>query len=114
MRGASEKRLLTDIITLVRHAMGEDEELVPFRDLVEARLYEWLAQQERAGRTFSSDQLEGLELIKGYLATSLSVEPEDFELPPFKDQGGRFKAVQLFGRDGLRDVMRELNGLLAA
>ena len=81
---------------------------------MEGRFYDWLARQERAGRAFTADQRGWLELIKGHLATSLSVEAGDFELPPFKERGGRFQAVRLFGRDGLSDVLEELNGLLAA
>lgn len=114
VRGVGEQRLLTDIITLVRHAMQEDDKLVPFREVVEARFYEWLAQQERTGRTFTADQLEWLELVKQHLATSLTVEVRDFEHPPFHERGGAFKAVQLFGRDGLHGLMRELNDLVTA
>lgn len=114
VRGVNEKRLLTDIITLVRHAIGRDEKLVPFREIIEKRFYEWLARQERLGRTFTTDQIEWLEMIKDHLATSLSVELQDFEHPPFHDRGGPFKAIQLFGREGLREVMHELTELLAA
>ena len=88
VRGAGEQRLLTDVISLVRRAMGEAEELVPFREVVEGRFYDWLAQQERAGRAFTTDQLGWLELIKGHLATSLSVEAGDFELPRSRSGAG--------------------------
>ena len=113
VKGAGEKRLLTDIITLVRHAMGEDEVLAPFREVVEARFYEWLNAQDRAGR-FTPEQLEWLDLIKQHLAASLSIEPEDFEYAPFHERGGRFKAIQLFGRDELRTILSELNEAIVA
>ena len=113
-RGASERRLLTDIIALVRHAMGEDDELTPFREEIEARSYEWLGQQDRQQR-FSAKQLEWLELIKEHLAANLTIEIDDFELmSDFKDKGGQRKAIQLFGRGQLDDIMSELNEVVVA
>lgn len=113
VKGAGEKRLLTDIITLVRHAMGEDEVLAPFREVVEERFYAWLNAQDRAGR-FTPEQMEWLDLIKQHLAASLSIEPEDFEYAPFHERGGRFKAIRLFGRDELRTILSELNEAIVA
>lgn len=113
VRGAGERRLLTDIISLVRHAMGEDDELHPFRDEVEARFYEWLSVQDRQER-FSTEQVAWLEMIKEHLAANLTIEMEDLEYPPFQEKGGPLKAVRLFGRDELRDVLRELNEVAVA
>src|SRR5690606_2237593 len=52
VRGASGKRLLTDIVSLVRFALRRDDELVPFGEQVRARFAEWMAQQENRGRAF--------------------------------------------------------------
>jgi type I restriction enzyme R subunit len=46
-------------------------------------------------------------------ATSLSIEPDDFDYAPFSQQGGLGKAYQLFG-DGLTKVLEELNEVLVA
>ncbi len=46
-------------------------------------------------------------------ATSLSIDPEDFESVPFNQLGGLGKAHQLFG-DILLPLLDELNGVLAA
>lgn len=35
--------------------------------------------------------------LRDHTATSLSIEPEDLELSPFNQQGGKGKAHQLFG-----------------
>ena len=113
VRGTSEKRLLTDIISLVRHAMGEEEELVPFREVVEGRFYAWLNDQDRVDR-FTLEQLEWLELIKGHLAASLSIELDDFEHPPFHDKGGPVKAMMVFGKEELKNMLGELNEVVAA
>jgi type I restriction enzyme R subunit len=49
----SGRRVLTDLVTLVRFALHEDDELVPFPDRVAERYRAWLLQQENAGREFT-------------------------------------------------------------
>ncbi|TKX72048.1 restriction endonuclease subunit R, partial [Halorubrum sp. GN11_10-6_MGM] len=63
VKGVAEDRLLTDVISLVRHAMGEDEELEPVREEVEELFYQWLEHQDRQQRV-TTEQLEWLEMIK--------------------------------------------------
>ena len=52
-------------------------------------------------------------MIKEHVATSLTVEVEDFELAPFFEKGGPVKAFQLFG-PGLPKILTEVNEALAA
>ena len=52
VKGAGGKRLLTDLVSLVRFAMEEDNELVPFPERVSANYKAWLASQENAGNSF--------------------------------------------------------------
>ncbi|NBC01023.1 MAG: DEAD/DEAH box helicase family protein [Bacteroidetes bacterium] len=113
VKGAGERRLLTDIISLVRHAMGEDDELRPYQEEVEARFYEWLDQQDRQQR-FTAEQLEWLELIKSYMAANLTIDLKDLQNPPFYDRGGPVRAIKLFGRDELTSIMDELNEAITA
>ncbi len=40
-------RMLTDIVSLVRYTLHQDDELIPFRDQVEQRFTAWLAMQEQ-------------------------------------------------------------------
>ena len=44
--------------------------------------------RDRAGTTFTADQLAWLTRIKDHLATSLTIAPDDFELEPFIGHGG--------------------------
>ena len=67
----------------------------------------------KAGVTFSADQLAWLNLIHDHIATSLSIDAEDFEFAPFNQRGGLGKAHQLFG-DILPALLDELNIALAA
>ena len=48
-----------------------------------------------------------------HIASNLGQEAEDFELPPFNQQGGLGKVHQLFGA-GLPAVLTSLNDALAA
>jgi type I restriction enzyme, R subunit len=113
VRGAGEKRLLTDLISLVKYALREEKVLAPFPDSVQARFENWLARQETRGERFTPSQREWLELIRDHIATSLSIEPQDFSLSPFSQKGGLGKAYQLFGNE-LPKLLEELNEVLAA
>ncbi|HPR53458.1 MAG TPA: DEAD/DEAH box helicase family protein, partial [Deltaproteobacteria bacterium] len=66
------KRVLTDLITLVRLALHEDETLVPFPEVVRQRFDTWLAKQGAAGRIFTPEQITWLGLIRDHIATSLA------------------------------------------
>jgi len=113
VKGAGPKKLLTDLISLVRFALGESDLLEPYTDTVNRRFESWLAAQKLQGREFTPEQLEWLKMIKEHVATSLAVEMEDFELAPFFEKGGPMKAFQVFGPD-LPKMLKEVNEALAA
>jgi type I restriction enzyme, R subunit len=62
---------------------------------------------------FDSDQLAWLNLIRDHIATSLSIDQDDFDYAPFSQRGGLGKAHQLFGEQ-LPKLLDELNEVLAA
>lgn len=66
-----------------------------------------------SGKTFTADQIAWLNLIRDHIATSLSIEPDDFDYAPFSQRGGLGKADQLFGND-LNRILDELNLKLVA
>jgi len=113
VRGASAERQLTDIVSLVRFALHQEDELVPFSDKVKARFMNWVAQQENKGRKFTPEQMRWLEMIRDHVATSVEMTPDVFGYTPFAEQGGLGKAAQLFGKE-LRPLLDELNEALAA
>ena len=113
VKGASPQKLLTNIISLIRFAIGESDVLVPFPDTVNERFEHWLSLQGQAGRIFTSAQMEWLVMIRDHIATSLSIGLEDFELAPFYEKGGPVKIYQLFGQE-LNNILEELNEALAA
>jgi type I restriction enzyme R subunit len=109
----STKSVLTNLVSLVRHAIGQEEELVAFPDQVAERYAAWLAQQEQAGRLFTEDQRAWLDAIAAHIATSLRITAGDFEYTPFAERGGIGGAYRAFG-DDLTAVLEDLNAELVA
>ena len=106
VRGAVQ-RALANIVSLVRYAIGTDDELAPFADRVEDRLSGCPATQEVAGRNFTDEQRQWLEAIQDHIAGSVSIEPGDLEYAPFSQQSGLVRAYDLFG-EGLQPPLDEL------
>lgn len=113
VKGADGKRLLTDLVSLVRFAMHEENELVPFPERVNINFKAWLASQENAGQSFNQEQLWWLEKIRDHIASNLSIDTDDFEYAPFSSEGGLGKVYQLFGKQ-LPVILDELIQGLAA
>ncbi len=112
VRGSGQ-RALADIVSLVRYAMGMEEELVPFDARANERFEAWMATQEADGRTFSAEQRRWLEDIRDHIAGSVSIELDAFDLAPFNQKGGLARAYTLFGEE-LTQILEELNLTLAA
>jgi type I restriction enzyme R subunit len=106
-------RILTDIVALVRFALHQEDELVPFPEQVERRYQGWLAQQEQLGRAFSDEQRAWLDDIRDHIAASFAIDMKDFQYEPFVQRGGAGKAYQVFG-DELEPLLDELNEVLVA
>lgn len=105
--------VLTNLVSLVRHALDPNGELVAYQLTVDSRFQNWLAQQAQLGTTFTAEQTVWLTRIKEHLATSLTIAPDDFELEPFTSHGGYGKANGAFeGR--LAPLLEELTNELAA
>ena len=110
VKGSGPDKLLIDIISLVRFAIGEAATLEPYKETVNQRFQEWLNNQEGS---FSEEQMAWLEMIKDHIATSLHIEMDDFDNIPFQAKGGAIKVYQLFG-DALDTILEALNESLAA
>ena len=110
VRGSGQ-RTLADIVSVVRYAIGGEDELTPFADGVHERFNGWLVMQQAAGRSFMPEQIQWLVAIRDHIAGSVSIEMADFQYAPFNQQGGLGKAHELFG-DDLTGILEELNGAL--
>lgn len=113
VRGAGTRELLTNLVALLRFEIDRTPVVETWDVTVEARFNAWLQQQASAGRTFTPEQLQWLQLICAHISNALTIELADFENVPFYEQGGAFKGYQLFGTE-LPALLAELNEALAA
>lgn len=111
VRGSGGQQL-ADLVNLVRHALIPDFTLVPYRDELRERYQAWLKERD-ADSVFTAEQREWLDRMAEHIATSLAIEPADFETGWFSQHGSLGKAHALFG-DKLRLLMAELNDRLVA
>lgn len=117
VKGADKKRQLTDLVSLVRFALGldgEQGELKPFADEVDKRFQTWIFRHNaQRGTAFTPEQTEWLRLMKDHIASSCSISRDDFDYAELADKGGLQKAWGLFGKE-LDILMNEMNGGLVA
>jgi type I restriction enzyme R subunit len=113
VKGTSTRRILTDLVSLVRYAMHQENELVPYPERVAANFKAWMAQQEAVGKGFTDEQRWWLEKMAEHIASNLGIEPEDFGYAPFNQRGGLGRVHQLFGAE-LGKVIDAMNKELAA
>ena len=104
--------LLADLVNLVRVTLIPNLTLVPYREEMQERYRKWLVECD-ADRTFTAEQRQWLDRMAEHIATSLVIEPEDFQIGWFGQQGSPGWAHALFG-DRLKPLMAELHGRLAA
>ncbi|WP_397458358.1 type I restriction-modification enzyme R subunit C-terminal domain-containing protein [Pseudomonas asplenii] len=114
VKGVDRKRQLTDLVSLLRFALGLDDELKPFADDVDKRFQTWIFRHNaQRGAAFTPEQTEWLRLIKDHIASSCSISRDDFDYAELADNGGLQKAWGLFGKE-LDTLMNEMNEELVA
>lgn len=114
VKGADKKRQLTDLVSLVRFALGMDGELKPFAIEVDKRFQTWIFRHNaQRGTAFTPEQTDWLRLMKDHIASSCSISRDDFDYAELADKGGLQKAWGLFGKD-LDNLMNEMNEELVA
>ena len=114
VRGTGLRRQLTDLVSLVRFALGMDEELQPFAESVDKRFADWVWRHNSKRTTaFTPEQMEWLRLVKEHIASSCRIEREDFDYAQLAGKGGLQKAWTVF--DGqLDELLVEMNEELVA
>ena len=113
VRGMGARRVLADLVALVRHAVQLDDELAPYPEQVQARYQRWLAQQEANGRQFTPEQRWWLDHIAAHIGVNLSIDPGDLASGDFFNRGGSFAAARTFGV-AWPHLLDELNTALVA
>lgn len=110
VRGAPADKLLTEIVSLVRFALGQIDLLEPISVQVERRFNLWIGRQKKSGVEYAPEQMEWLTMIRDHIAANAEIAASDLTAnPAFADRGGVVKARALFGQtlNGLLDDLTE-------
>ncbi|MBR1980815.1 DEAD/DEAH box helicase family protein [Candidatus Proelusimicrobium excrementi] len=94
-RAKTPEKMLTNVIQLMRFALGQDAELKQFDTVAAQRYNLWLGRQKKRGIVFSADQLGWLEEIKNFIIYNSSMTEKDVQ-ETLSDKGGLLKARQVF------------------
>jgi type I restriction enzyme R subunit len=70
-------RALSDIVMLVRYALGAATTLEPLPATIAGRFNLWLGREERAGRAYTEAQRAWLIAIRDFIAVNVEITPED-------------------------------------
>ncbi len=114
VRGAPVDDQLTEVVSLVRYALGQAQTLEPFAGVVQQRFNLWLGREKKAGRAYSDEQEGWLRLIAAHIAANAEITPADFmSVPALADQGGLVRARQVLGT-GLNEMLEDMQEVLVA
>lgn len=114
VKGVGLQRQLTDLVALLRFALGLDAELTPFADTVNQRFADWIwRHNSRRATSFTPEQTDWLRLMKDHIASSCSIARDDFDYAELAARGGLQKAWGLFGEE-LDALMAGMNEELVA
>lgn len=100
-------KLLTNLVQLVRFAIGTDDILDDFETVANQRFNLWIGRELKRGVNYTETQKEWLELIKNYIVANVYIESKDIQ-DAMADKGGIFKAKQLFGQE-LETILEDLS-----
>ena len=101
-------KALVDIISMVKHAVREQEPLFTSEERVKLAL----AKVTR-GKTFTREQQNWLDRIRDHLIENLSIDKADFDtIPIFTRDGGWGKANKVF-ENQLEELLKEFNEAVA-
>ncbi|WNK00383.1 DEAD/DEAH box helicase family protein [Thalassospiraceae bacterium LMO-JJ14] len=114
VRGAPVDEQLTEVVSLVRFALGQADVLEPFGAVVEQRFNLWMGREKKAGRVYSKEQEGWLRDIASFIAANAEIAPGDFQdVPSLADRGGILQARKVLGPN-LNDMLDDLQGALVA
>lgn len=114
VKGADTRRQLTDLVSLLRFAIGLESELKPFAEQVDKRFADWIWRHNSQRATaFTPEQTEWLRAMKDHIATSCSIGREDFDYAELAAKGGLQRAWGVLGQE-LDGLIAEMNEELVA
>jgi type I restriction enzyme R subunit len=109
----SDRHTLTDLVSLIRYTIGQDDQLVPYADRIRERYAGWLRQQKQVGVRFTDTERWWLDRMVEVIAVSAGISPDDLDNAPFTERGGIDGAVRDLGPRAAT-VIEQLNTELTA
>ncbi len=101
-------KALVDIISMVKHAVREQEPLFTAEERVRLAFV-----KVNEGRTFTDEQRKWLNRVRDHLVENLSIDREDFDtMPIFTRSGGWSRANKAF-ENQLERLLQDLNEAIA-
>jgi type I restriction enzyme R subunit len=111
VRGVSTKRMLTDIVSLLRYELKIDKELAPFSEIINRNFKSWVFNKNAGNIQFTEEQMDWLRMIKDHITSSMKISRESFDYTPFNESGGLGRYYQVFGQD-YENILNEMNEAL--
>ena len=113
VRGRSIKKMLTDIVSLIRFELKIDNVLAPFSDTINRNFKTWVFKKNAGNIQFTDEQMDWLRMIRDHIASSMSISGDSFEYTPFSENGGLGRYYEVFGQD-YENILNELNEVLVS
>ena len=115
VRGAPTENQLTEIVSLVRFALGHIDVLEPFAKIVEQRFNLWIGREKKAGREYDEEKTAWLRAIAEAVAANIEIAPDDFqEIPSLSERGGIVRARRVLGKGFEKTLLPDLQKALVA
>ena len=105
---------VVDLVSVLRYELGLDDEVRPYRSVIEERLAAWIERQRQAGALFTDEQQWWLGRVADVISTSVTIEVNDLDQRPFTERGGVDGFAAAFGADRAEALLSELDRELSA
>jgi type I restriction enzyme R subunit len=103
------KKVLADIISMVKHAARQEEPITSAQERVDSAI-----ARVTAGAALTDEQTAWMGYIRQHLIANLTIDLEDFDyIPALEQHGGRARAKKVFG-DDLERLIIDINYAIAA
>ncbi|MBN2802292.1 MAG: restriction endonuclease subunit R, partial [Deltaproteobacteria bacterium] len=100
---------LVDIISMIKHAVNEEAELLSPEDRVDRAINKIIEKWD-----LNAEQKQWLGYIREHLVENLTIDEDDLEyMPVFERHGGLGKAKKVFGEE-LTEILKTINKTIAA
>ena len=113
VQSGQPKNELIALVALIRRILEIDPALTAYDVTVNRNFQNWVFRKQAGALKFTEEQIDWLRMMKDFIARSIHLDRDDFDLSPFAERGGLGRAWHLFGEQTF-PLIDELNEYLAA